>query len=45
VQIVGGINPDGSPKRIQTDNGEVKIVRVMNQEESEDLRKSLGDII
>ena len=43
VQIVGSINPDGTPKRIKTNNNSIKIVRTMTREESADLRKSLGD--
>ncbi|MGN0729227.1 HD-GYP domain-containing protein [Treponema sp.] len=45
VQIVGSINPDGTPKRIQTDNNTIKIVRAMDKEESADLLKSLGDTL
>lgn len=45
VQIVGSINPDGTPKRIQTDDNAIKIVRTMNREESADLRKALGDTL
>lgn len=44
VQIVGSINPDGTPKQIQTDDSNIKIVRVMNSEESADLKKALGEI-
>ena len=43
VQIVGSINPDGTPKRIKTNSNSIKIVRTMTREESADLRKSLGD--
>ena len=45
VQIVGSVNPDGTPKRIQTDDKTIRIVRTMNKEESDDLRKSLGDTL
>ena len=45
VQIVGSVNPDGTPKRIQTDDNAIKIVRTMNKEESADLRKALGDTL
>lgn len=44
VQIVGSINPDGTPKQIQTDDNAIKIVRVMNKEESADLKKALGEL-
>ncbi len=44
VQIIGGINTDGTVKRIKIDD-KVKISRQMTQEESEDLRQAMGEEI
>ena len=42
VQIVGETEKDGSPKTVQTDDGELKIVRVMNKQEANDIIKALS---
>ena len=41
VQILGEANEDGSPKTVQTDDATIKIVRVMNKQEVEDVLKAL----
>lgn len=41
VQIVNEKNPDGSPKTINTDEGNNKIIRVLNKKEQEDIISSL----
>lgn len=41
VQILGEVNPDGSPKTLQTDDTNIKIVRVMNKKEVEDVLQAL----
>ena len=43
VQVIGEKNEDGSPITISTDEKNIKIVRVMNKEESQDLVKTLGN--
>lgn len=42
VQIVGETEKDGSPKTVQTDDNELKIVRVMNKQEANDIIKALS---
>lgn len=42
VKIIGGINNDGSAKIVQTDDGVLKIVRVMTEQETKDLKSAMG---
>lgn len=42
VKIIGGINTDGSAKIVQTDEANLKIVRVMTKQETKDLKQALG---
>ncbi|MBQ0040324.1 MAG: HD-GYP domain-containing protein [Treponema sp.] len=42
VKIVGGINKDGSAKILQTDEANLRIIRVMTEQETEDLKKAMG---
>src|SRR5574344_2662185 len=42
VQIVGETEKDGSPKTVQTDDNELKIVRVMNRQEANDIITALS---
>ena len=47
VQIVGkteDLNEDGSPKLIQTNDTDMRIVRVMNKQEAADVLKALGKV-
>ncbi|MCQ2241807.1 HD-GYP domain-containing protein [Treponema sp.] len=44
VKIIGGINKDGSAKMIQTDDQALRIVRVMTEQETNDLMGALGEI-
>ncbi len=39
IEIIGSVNSDGSPKRVQTDGKDIKIARAMTKEESADLLK------
>ncbi len=41
VQILGEVSEDGSPKTVQTDDTTIKIVRVMNKKEVEDVLQAL----
>lgn len=42
VKIIGGINTDGSSKIVQTDDSVLRIMRVMTEQETEDLKQALG---
>ena len=41
VQIIGETEPDGSPKTAQTNDTNLKIIRVMNKAESDDVLKAI----
>lgn len=41
VEILGMKEPDGSPKKVQTDENGIHILRVMNKKEAEDVIKSI----
>ena len=43
VKIIGGINTDGSAKIVQTDEEMLKIIRVMTEQETNDLKAALGE--
>jgi len=41
VQVLGATDPHGNPVTVQTDNGQMKIVRVLNKQEAADILKTL----
>lgn len=43
VKIIGSVTADGKPKIIQTDDENIKIIRVMNKKETKDLKIALGE--
>lgn len=43
VKIIGSITADGKPKIVQTDDENVRIIRVMNKKETKDLKEALGE--
>ncbi|WP_407397686.1 HD-GYP domain-containing protein [Treponema sp.] len=45
VKIIGGINKDGSAKMVQTDDQALRIVRVMTEQETNDLMAALGETV
>lgn len=42
VQVIGETEKDGSPKTIQTNDTDMKIIRVMNKQEANDVLKALA---
>jgi HD-GYP domain-containing protein (c-di-GMP phosphodiesterase class II) len=42
VQIIGEKELDGSPKTVQTNDAQLKIIRVMNKTESDDVLKAIS---
>ncbi len=42
IQIVGSVNPDGTPKKVLTNDTNLKIMRVMTEQETKDLKASIG---